>query len=76
MDLQSFLTFANQAEIMALWGAVFLLLAILAFAGEYLRMRRARIDRVGWMPWTQIFLGCAVIGGGLLALAVPGLMAG
>ena len=30
-----------------------------------------RLDRGGFMPWTAIFLACAIIGGGLLALSLP-----
>lgn len=76
MDLRQFLTFASDAELMSLWGVGFLLLALGALLGERLRMRRARIDRVGWVPWTGIFLVCAIIGGGILALAVPKLFHG
>ncbi|MBD3728903.1 MAG: hypothetical protein IE933_04285 [Sphingomonadales bacterium] len=76
MDWENFITFASDAELMTLWGSGFLLLALVALAGERLRMRRARIDRVGWMPWTGIFLLCAVIGGGMLALSVPQLLRG
>ncbi len=36
-------------------------------------MKRAAIDRIGWVPWTGLFLTFAVLGGGLLAVAVPGL---
>ena len=74
--VHQFITFASEADILALWGAGFLLLAVIALAGERRRMNRARIDGVGWVPWTQIFLVCAVIGGGLLALAVPGMLRG
>jgi hypothetical protein len=43
---------------------------------ERRRMKRASIERVGWMPWTGLFLTCAVVGGGLLAVAVPGIVQG
>lgn len=70
-----FLLFASDAELLALWGAVSLLLALLAMVLERRRMKRARIDRIGWVPWTGLFLTFAVVGGGLLAVALPGLMA-
>ena len=68
------LTFASEADMMALAGAGFWLLAGLALLGDRLRARRERLDRldrVGFMPWTAIFLACAIIGGGLLALSLP-----
>jgi len=39
-------------------------------------MKRAELNRVGWMPWTGLFLALAVIGGGLLAAAVPAILQG
>ncbi|QWC58273.1 hypothetical protein F7D01_04000 [Erythrobacter sp. 3-20A1M] len=70
------LVFASDAEIMALWGGGFLLFAVVALVAERSRVRRARIDRVGWVPWTGLFLLCAVIGGGLLALSMPSVLKG
>lgn len=70
----AFLTFASEADMMALVGAGFWFLAGLALVGDRLRARRERLnrlDRVGWMPWTTIFMACAIIGGGLLALSLP-----
>lgn len=64
---------------MALAGTSFWLLAGLALLGDRLRARRERLDRldrVGFMPWTAIFLACAIIGGGLLALSLPAALFG
>lgn len=66
-----FLLFASQADIVALWGAGLLMLAAMAAIMERRRMKRAQINRVGWVPWTGLFLTCAVVGGGLLAVALP-----
>lgn len=69
-----FLLFASEADLMAMAGAGFLLLAALATLGDRLRVRRQRteqLDRVGWVPWTGIFMAAAIIGGGLLALSLP-----
>ena len=74
--IRDLIIFASDAEIMAMWGAGFLLVAVLANLAERLRMKRARIDRLGWMPWTQIFLACLVIGGGLLSFSLPRVIAG
>ena len=74
--LHDFIIFASDAEILALWGAGFLGLAVLANFAERRRMKHSRIDRIGWVPWMPIFLAAMVIGGGLLALAIPVLVAG
>lgn len=75
----AWLLFASDAKVVALWGVFFLLTALLALAMDRRRHRRDRLgapDRVGWVPWTGVFLLCAVMGGGLLAAAVPGLLRG
>ena len=70
------LEFASDAARVALAGGAFLVLAVFALAAERWRNARARIDRIGWVPWTGVFLFSAVIGGGLLVLAIPSLLAG
>tara|TARA_B100000678_G_scaffold138535_1_gene115744 strand:- start:127 stop:420 length:294 start_codon:yes stop_codon:yes gene_type:complete len=74
--MHEFLTFASDADILAMWGAGFLMLALFTLVMDRRRNRRARIDRIGWMPWTGLFLTFAVIGGGLLAVAIPGMLRG
>jgi hypothetical protein len=74
--LHEFLIFASDAEITALWGGGLLVLAAFASLAERWRVKRARIDRVGWVPWTGLFLTCAVLGIILLALSLKGLVAG
>ena len=74
--MSEFLTFASDADLLALWGAGFLLFALVALYMERRRLKRARIDGVGWVPWTGLFLTGAVVGGGLLAVAVPGIIRG
>lgn len=74
--MYEFLTFASDADVLGIWAAAFLLLAGMALFMERRRMGRARIDKVGWMPWTGLFLTFAVLGGGLLAIAVPGIVQG
>jgi hypothetical protein len=71
-----FWTFASEAEIAALWGAGFLLIALVAGMAEMRGIRRARIERVGLVPWRGIFLTCAMIGTALLALAASGMASG
>ncbi len=74
--MHEFLTFASDADILSMWGAGFLMLALFTLVMDRRRNRRARIDRIGWMPWTGLFLTFAVIGGGLLAVAIPGMLKG
>ncbi len=76
MKLPEALLFASDAEVAALWGAGFVALAVGCMLMERRRMRRSAIDRIGWVPWTGLFLACAVIGGGLLALGVPAMLRG
>lgn len=71
-----FLLFASDAEITAAWGGAFILLAVAASLMERRRMKRTEIHRVGWVPWTPLFLACAVIGGGFLTLSLPAILAG
>ncbi|USA38256.1 hypothetical protein [Pelagerythrobacter marinus] len=75
-ELHRFLTFASEAEIVGLWGLGFIMLALVATLAEVRRQKRARIDGVGWVPWRPIFLAAAIMGGGLILLAVKGLLAG
>lgn len=75
----AWLLFASDATVLALWGAGFLGAAMAALAMERRRHRRDRLgapDSVGWVPWTGVFLLCAVVGAGLLATALPGLFSG
>lgn len=76
MEIGHFLTFASEAEIVGLWGLGCFGVALLATVAEVRRNKRARIDGVGWVPWRAIFLLSAITGGGLMLLAVKGLLAG
>ena len=71
-----FLLFASDAELAAFWGGLFLLIALICMVMERRRSKRREINRVGWMPWTGLFLVFAVFGGGLLALSVPVILRG
>lgn len=76
MSLHQFFTFASEAEIVGLWGIALLIISALSLLGERRRMKRARIDGAGWVPWTNMFMASAIIGMGLLALAAKGILAG
>ena len=68
--------FLSEAGRVALLGAGFIVLALVALLAERARGKRARIDRVGCMPWMTIFLFAAVIGGGLIATGLPVVLQG
>lgn len=76
MEFLRGLIFASDAELLALWGVGFLLLAGIATYMEKRRTKRKDFDRVGWVPWFGIFFVSVIFGGGLLALAVPGILRG
>ncbi|WP_324828080.1 hypothetical protein [Qipengyuania zhejiangensis] len=76
MKAPDFLLFASEAEILTLWGVGFLLVAGFCSWMERRRIKRAELNRVGWVPWTGLFVCFAVIGGGCLAVAIPGLAQG
>lgn len=75
----AWLLFASDAAIVALLAAGFALLALVALAMDRRRHRRDRVgspDRVGWVPWTVVFLICGMVGIGLAAAALPALLSG
>ena len=47
---------SSDASRLATWGALAALLAGFAVVAERRRVNRTRIDAVGCMPWTVIFL--------------------
>lgn len=75
-QLNSHLTFASDAEIAAIWACGFLLLAVIAFIAERRQGKRLQIEKVGWVPWTGVFLGSLMIAGGIGMMAIKGLAAG
>jgi hypothetical protein len=74
MELASRLALASDAAQYSVLGAALWVIAGLAAAMEWRRSRSRsveRLEQVGWMPWTGIFLTCAMIGGGFLAMSLP-----
>lgn len=76
MKLPEHLLFASNAELAALGGLAFLLLAAATRIADRRRLQRQSIDHVGWVPWTGLFLVLAMVGLTLLALGVPALIRG
>ena len=73
------LQFASDAERLALTGIACWAGAALCAAMERYRGRRRSIDRlerVGWVPWTSLFVAFAIIGGGCLATSLPVVLGG
>ncbi|MFZ1742012.1 MAG: hypothetical protein WAT93_04115 [Pontixanthobacter sp.] len=73
--VHDFLIFASDAELLGIWGLALLLIAIAALLAERRRNRLASFDRVGWVPWTALYMFSAMIGMALLALAAKGIAA-
>jgi len=76
MKEPEFLLFASDATLAGLIGGTLLGLAVVAALAERRRLRRRRIDAVGFMPWTAVFFLSFFPGVTLLALAVKGWLAG
>ncbi|QYJ08152.1 hypothetical protein [Qipengyuania flava] len=74
MTEPDFLLFASDAEIAAYWGVAALFMALVCMVMERRRTKRTEINRVGWVPWMGLFVMFAVIGGGLLAAAIPAIL--
>ena len=76
MEEPDFLLFASDATLAGLAGGTLLLIALWAAVAERRRLRRRRIDAVGFMPWTTVSFLSFFPGVVLLALAVKGWLAG
>jgi len=78
MDLLTQWALSSDAKRLAVTGGAFWLIACFAALMEWRRGRNRtpeRLERVGWMPWTAIFIMCAMIGGGCLAMSLPVVLA-
>ncbi|MDJ0643548.1 MAG: hypothetical protein QNJ15_12075 [Erythrobacter sp.] len=74
MDVLTQIALSSDAAILAMVGAAFMALAALCAVMERRRNKGrslARLERVGWVPWTPLFVGCMIIGGGCLAMSLP-----
>lgn len=76
MKWPDFILFASDATIVGMWGGAFLLAAAFALVADWRRAKRKDIDRVGCMPWTLVFLCAAMIGAGLMVMAIKGWLGG
>lgn len=74
MKLLNQILLSSDAMILALVGVAFMVAAGLCAMMERRRNARRSLDRlekVGWVPWTGLFVGSMIIGGGCLAMSVP-----
>ena len=74
MELLNQIALSSDATILALVGAAFWMLAAFCALMERRRNRGRsleRLEKVGWVPWTPLFVGCMIIGGGCLAMSLP-----
>ncbi len=74
MEFLRDLLFASDAALLALSGVGLLMLAGFASFMERRRSKVRSVDRlekVGWVPWTSVFVLCAISGMGMLALSAP-----
>ena len=76
MEFLHHLIFAGDAELLALIAAGLILFGLFANLMERRRVRRSHIDRVGWVPWLNLFMASTITGVVLLMVAVPSLMKG
>ncbi|MET4131463.1 hypothetical protein ABIE62_000575 [Porphyrobacter sp. MBR-155] len=64
----------SDAGQLAIIGGLFWVFAGFAAVMERRRSKRrdvGRLEQVGWVPWTGLFVGAAMIGGGCLAMSLP-----
>ena len=69
---------ASDGARLTVLGAVCWVVAVFAGLMEWRRNKTRpleRLERVGWVPWTWIFLTAAFLGGGFLATGAPSLLA-
>ncbi len=73
-DPLSHFALLSEAGQLAVVGAGLWVLAGFCGVMDHRRAKRrnvARLEQVGWVPWTALFMAFAIIGGGLLALSLP-----
>ncbi len=69
----------SEAAQLAVVGGLFWLMAGVAALMERRRNKArdlARLEKVGWVPWTGLFILAAIIGGGILAMSLPAMLRG
>ncbi|NJO13968.1 MAG: hypothetical protein HC870_01880 [Rhizobiales bacterium] len=73
MDAITQFELLSDAGQLAVIGGLFWVFAVFAGLMDRLRTKRrdvARLEQVGWVPWTGLMMGAAMIGGGCLLMAM------
>lgn len=68
------LALASDAAQLAALGVLCWVLAAICLGMEKLRDRKRShesLEKVGFVPWTTLFISLAIIGGGCLAMSLP-----
>lgn len=79
MEIVARFELLSDAAQLAWTGGAFWLLAAIFMLMERRRARARDLDRleqVGWVPWTGLFLLAAMLGGGCLAMSLPAVIGG
>lgn len=79
MDIVAQFELLSDAAQLAWAGGALWVLAGVAALMERRRAKRrdvARLEQVGWVPWTSLFMLAAIAGGGCLAMSLPAVMKG
>ncbi len=69
---------SDAAQLAWAGGALWLLAAFAAIMDRRRARGRSleRLERVGWVPWTGLFMTLAIAGGGCLAMSLPVVIGG
>lgn len=79
MDMITRFELLSDAAKLAVSGGLLWLFAGFAALMERRRAKGrnvARLEQVGWMPWTTLFVLAAILGGGCLAMSLPVVLGG
>jgi hypothetical protein len=79
MDVVAHFELLSDAAQLAWLGGACWAFAVFASVMEWRRGRSrnlAKLEKVGWVPWTALFLLAAMLGAGLLAMALPAVLKG
>ena len=77
MDVLARFALLSDAAQLAIAGGLFWMFAGFAALMDLRRNRKrdlSRLEAVGWVPWTGLFMGAAIIGGGCLAMSLPAVL--
>jgi hypothetical protein len=79
MDLIAQFELLGDAAQLAVYGVLFWVLAGFFALMDRRRSKArnlARLEQVGWVPWTTLFMLAAILGGGMLAMSLPVVLRG